>query len=75
MDKIIRYKVTYRSGTTVGAFGSQQSIDTSQPQGFFECSSILDFFNKLNQYLSDSCIYEDDIVDIKWIETRLKEDK
>ena len=69
MEKLTRYQVTYQGGTTVGAFGSQQSIDKTQPQTIFECRNILDFFNKLNQYMAASCIYEDEIVDIKWIET------
>ena len=70
MDKLTQYKVTYRSGTTVGAFGSQQSIDKTQPQTIFECKSatnLLDLFNKLNQYLAASCIYEDEVIYIRRI--------
>jgi len=67
MGKLTRYQVTYQGGTTVGAFGSQQSIDKTQPQTIFKAKNLLDLFNKLNQYLADSCIYEDEIVDINWI--------
>ena len=67
MDKLTQYKVTYRSGTTVGAFGSQQSIDKTQPQTIFECRNILDFFNKFNQYMAASCIYEDEVIYIRRI--------
>ena len=67
MDKLTQYKVTYRSGTTVGAFGSQQSIDKTQPQKIFEAKNLLDLFNKLNQYLAASCIYEDEVIYIRRI--------
>ena len=62
-----KYKVTYQNDTTVGAFGSQQSIDKTQPQKIFEAKNLLDLFNKLNQYLAASCIYEDEVIYIRRI--------
>ena len=67
MKKLTRYKVIYQGGTTVGAFGSQQSIDKTQPQTIFKAKNKEELFDKLWAYMAASCIYEDEVIYIRRI--------